>query len=109
MNCDLIAVFASDLGTCERTQRCFTLIHIGYLHISRNSPCLFPQILHKHCLLFLLGLQQYPREIEDNVYEKLGGGRGAGGKQGLLWEMCKWQCFHVLPKSCESTCFQRFV
>ena len=43
MNCDLIAVFASDLRTCERTQRYFTLIHIGHLHISRNAPCLPPQ------------------------------------------------------------------
>ena len=73
MNCDLIAVFASDLRTCERTQRYFTLIHIGYLHISRNAPCLPPKILHKHCLLFLLGLQQYPREIEDNVYAEFWG------------------------------------
>ena len=73
MNCDLIAVFASDLRTCERTQRYFTLIHIGHLHISRNAPCLPPKILYKHCLLFLLGLQQYPREIEDNVYAKFWG------------------------------------
>ena len=43
MNCDLIAVFASDLGACERTQRCFTLIHIGHLHIFHNTPCLPPK------------------------------------------------------------------
>ena len=43
MNCDLIAVFASDLRACERTQRCFTLIRIGHLHIFHNTPCLPPK------------------------------------------------------------------
>ena len=38
-----------------------------------------------------------PREKKDNAYANFffwgGGGRGRGGlgKQGLLWEMCKWR------------------
>ena len=28
-----------------------------------------------------------PRELKDNAFAKFGGG---GGKQVVLWEMCKW-------------------
>ena len=38
--------FGQDGNTCAS---------IGHLHISRNIPCLPRKILHKHCLLFLLG------------------------------------------------------
>ena len=29
-----------------------------------------PQILHKHCFQFLLGITVVPREIKDNTYAK---------------------------------------
>ena len=29
-----------------------------------------PQILHKHCLQFLLGVKMAPRETENNAYAK---------------------------------------
>ena len=39
-----------------------------------------PKILHKHCLHFLLGPFQLPRETKDNAYAKLW-----GNKQRALW------------------------
>ena len=39
-----------------------------------------PNILHKHCLQFLLGVKEVPRETEDNAYAKFW-----GGKQRALW------------------------
>ena len=31
-----------------------------------------PEILHKHCLQFLLGVKMAPRETENNAYAKFG-------------------------------------
>ena len=39
-----------------------------------------PNILHKHCLQFLLGVNMAPRESENNVYAKFW-----GDKQRALW------------------------
>ena len=39
-----------------------------------------PQILHKHCLQFHLGIKMAPRETENNAYEKFW-----GDKQTALW------------------------
>ena len=39
-----------------------------------------PQILHKHCLQFLLGVKMAPRETENNAYAKFW-----GDKQRALW------------------------
>ena len=39
-----------------------------------------PKILHKHCLQFLVGLFQLPRETEGNACAKFW-----GDKQGALW------------------------
>ena len=39
-----------------------------------------PQILHKHCFQFLLGVKMAPRENENNAYAKFW-----GDKQGALW------------------------
>ena len=61
MNCDLIAVFASDLRACERTQRCFTLIHIGHLHIFHNTACLPPQNIAEAFSSISLGTTAIPR------------------------------------------------
>ena len=44
--------------------------HFGKYH---NTLCLSPQILHKHCFQFLLGLTMVPRENENNTYAKFGG------------------------------------
>ena len=38
-----------------------------------NALCLSPQILHKRCLLFLLGVEMAPRETENNAYAKFWG------------------------------------
>ena len=46
--------------------------HFGKYH---NTLCLSPQILHKHCFQFLLGLTVVPRENKNNAYAKLGGRR----------------------------------
>ena len=50
------------------------------------------QILHNHCLGFLLGPLLYPGEIGNNGYAKFGGQvgwGGGGGKQEALWSMRK--------------------
>ena len=39
-----------------------------------------PNILHKHCLHFLLGVTMAPRETENNAYAKFW-----GDKQVVLW------------------------
>ena len=44
--------------------------HFGKYH---NTPCLFPQILHKHCFDFFLGLTIVPRENKNNAHAKFGG------------------------------------
>ena len=44
--------------------------HFGKYH---NTLCLSPQILHKHCFQFLLGLTMVPRENKNNTYAKFGG------------------------------------
>ena len=58
--------------------------------ISHNAPYLPPKILHKHCFQLLLGRLKYLGEVKNKGYAKFGGGRG-GGKQGALWEICKWR------------------
>ena len=44
--------------------------HFGKYH---NTLCLSPQILHKYCSQFLLGLRMVPRENKNNAYAKFGG------------------------------------
>ena len=38
-----------------------------------NTLCLSPQILHEHCLQFLLGVKMAPRETENNACAKIWG------------------------------------
>ena len=76
---------------------------IRHFHISRNAPYLPPapapsppQIkkLHNLWFSFFLGFIAVLREIKNNarVMQNLGKRRGeGGGKQGALWEMCKWR------------------
>ena len=40
----------------------------------------YPQIFHKHCLQFLLGVKMALRETENNTYAKF-----SGDKQRALW------------------------
>ena len=35
---------------------------------SDNTPLLPPKLLHNHCLQFLLGHENVPREFENNAY-----------------------------------------
>ena len=44
--------------------------HFGKYH---NTPCLSPQILHKHRFQFLLGRTMVPRENKNNAYAKFEG------------------------------------
>ena len=45
--------------------------HFGKYH---NTLCLSPQILHKHCFQFLLGIRIILRENKNNAYAKFVGG-----------------------------------
>ena len=45
-----------------------------------NALCFLPQILHKHCLQFLLEVKMAPRETENNAYAKFW-----GDKERALW------------------------
>ena len=65
---------------------------ICHLHISQNTPCLSPELLHNLGFLFLLGIWVVRREIEDNTYAKFWGankvyyGRYAHGElTTLVW------------------------
>ena len=49
------------------------VIAIGHFGKYHNILCLYPQILHKHCFQFLLGITMVPRENKNNVYAKFGG------------------------------------
>ena len=57
---------------------------IHQFHRDNNAPCLPPppEILHKLCFQFFLDacIRVVPREIKDNGYAKL-----LGGKPGALW------------------------
>ena len=53
-------------GPFKQVQR---IGHFGKYH---NTLCLSPQILHKHCFQFLLGLTMVPRENKNNSYAKFG-------------------------------------
>ena len=46
---------------------------IGHFEKYHNTLCLSPQILHKHCFQFLLGITKAPRENKNNAYAKFGG------------------------------------
>ena len=56
----------TELGHCR----------IRHLHISHNTPCLPPKILHNLCFSFLLGITAVRKEIDDNVYAQFWGQTG---------------------------------
>ena len=49
-----------------------THLKIGHFEKYHNTLCLSPQILHKYCFQFLLGLTIIPRENKNNAYAKFG-------------------------------------
>ena len=48
-------------------------IGIRHLHISHNTPCLPPKILHKHWFQFLLGRLKHQGELKNKGYAKFWG------------------------------------
>ena len=62
-NKNLRSHLRTELGHCR----------IRHLHISHNTPCLPPKILHNLCFSFLLGITAVPKEIDDNVYAQFWG------------------------------------
>jgi len=52
------------------------LDRIGHFGKYHNALCLSPQILHKHCFQFLLGIRIIIRENKNNVYADFGGADG---------------------------------
>ena len=50
-----------------------TVIAIGHFGKYHNTLRLSPQLSHKHCFEFLLGLSMVPRENKNNVYSKFEG------------------------------------
>ena len=49
------------------------MVRTGFFQKYHNTFCCPPEILHKHCFQFLLGLTITPREIENYAYAKFGG------------------------------------
>ena len=56
----------------------YVLGSIHHFHIDHNVPCLPPNILHNHCLRFLLGRLRNWKQKLCKILE---------GKQGSLWSM----------------------
>ena len=51
----------------------FADVQIGQFGKYHSTLCLCPQILHKHCFQFLLGITMVRRENKNNAYAKFGG------------------------------------
>ena len=71
-------VCPSDGQTVQRHQ--YQLTTPENIITYHNALCLTPNILHKHCLQFLLGAKMVPRETENNAYSKFW-----GDKQRAFW------------------------
>ena len=87
------------------------------MHLICAPPPPKKKMLHNLCFSFPLGITAIPRETENNAYATFW-----GGKQGALWEMCKWRItmenelffilrreavkpfFKVLPKTDDKHC-----
>ena len=81
------------------------LVNYGYKEIEQlttpentityhNALCLLPQIVNKHCLQFLLGVEIAPRETENNAYTKFW-----GDKKRALWYVMVFAIKPVLVQS----------
>ena len=64
---------ASRLKRDFRKELSALFAHVGHYGKYHNTFCLSPQILHKHCFQFLLGLTMVPRENKKNASAKFGG------------------------------------
>ena len=74
-----------DVGSFwNRTGVCFGWIH-SLLRFSHYTPCLLPQNFAQSLFLLSLGTTVIPRRNEKQTLCKI-----FGGKQIVLWEMCKW-------------------
>ena len=60
------------LGLVVKWRHHTNSLYIGHFGKYHNTFCLSPQILHKHCFPFLLGLTMVPRENKNNPYAKFG-------------------------------------
>ena len=72
-------IFMCILGFHSRDMAAMLVVNaIHHFHIDHNAPSIPPppKSLHDHCSQFLLGITVVPREIQDNSYEKFGGGGG---------------------------------
>ena len=58
------------LNSVTFERQAIILGHFGKYH---NTLCLSPQMFHKHCFQFLLGLTMVPRENKNNAHAKFGG------------------------------------
>ena len=81
--------FRTPATQAKQTKNGFATEH---LHISHNTPCLPPKILHNLKFFFVLGLQLSQENWRQCQLMFLrfvffwGGGGGEGGKQGALWD-----------------------
>ena len=78
--------------------------NIDHFEKYHNTLCLSPQILHEHCLQFLLGLKMVPRENKNNANAKFEGtNKEYYGivKNGALkvYSICWIPTHHCLPCS----------
>ena len=64
---DVVTYFVILTGKKTRTYYTLVIGHFGKYH---NTLCLSPQILHKHCFQFLLGLTMVARENKNKAYAK---------------------------------------
>ena len=54
---------------CGHGEACdLHFLDIRYFHITCNTPCLSPKILHSLFFPFLLGITVVPRETKDNAH-----------------------------------------
>ena len=60
-----IVIFFLGGGGLERWEK--RILVIGHFRKYHNSLCLSPQILHKHCFLFVLGLTVVPVRLMQNL------------------------------------------
>ena len=68
---------------------------IGHFAKYHDTLCLSPQILHKHCFQFLLGLTLVPRENKDSAYAKFGGTNKEYYDNVPRWPIVFFFCFHL--------------
>ena len=72
--CYIIKFRSTLIGNVATHRKVFApFLFIGHFGKYHNTLCLCPQILHKHCFQFLLGITMVPRENKNNANAKFGG------------------------------------